>query len=44
MTEPGALQLTSWITDKAIQGIGPLSSAEELVQEYLRDDGYGSHP
>ena len=42
MTEGKALQLTKWITEKAIQGVGPLSSAEELVQEYLHDSSYES--
>ncbi len=43
MTEGKALQLTNWITEKAIQGVGPLSSAEELVQEYLHDASYESN-
>jgi hypothetical protein len=33
--ENKALQLINWLTEKAIQGAPPLSSAENLAQEYL---------
>jgi hypothetical protein len=36
-TEHKALQLINWLTEKAIQGAPPLSSAEDLAQEYLID-------
>lgn len=35
-----ALQLIKWLTEKAIQGKPPLSSAEDLAQEYLIDRSY----
>ena len=35
-----ALQIINWITDRAIGGVGPLSSAESLAQEYLIDQSY----
>jgi hypothetical protein len=38
--ESKALQLVKWLTEKAINGIPPLSSAENLAQEYLIDQGY----
>jgi len=38
--ESKALQLVNWISQKAIEGIPPLSSAEELAQEYLVDVSY----
>jgi hypothetical protein len=38
--ESKALQLVKWLTEKAINGIPPLSSAEDLAQEYLIDQGY----
>ena len=39
----GPLALVHWITRKAIDGIRPLSSAEDLAQEYLIDTGYPDH-
>jgi hypothetical protein len=35
-----ALQLVNWISHKAIDGVPPLSSAEELADEYLIDQSY----
>jgi hypothetical protein len=32
-----------WLSDHAIDGVRPLSSAEDLAAEYLRDQSYGSH-
>lgn len=34
-SESRALQLVSWLTEKALGGIPPLSSADALAQEYL---------
>ena len=42
-TENKALQLIKWLTEKAIQGVPPLSSAEDLAQEYLIDQSYPDH-
>ena len=38
--ESTALQIINWVTEKAIDGFGPLSSAEALAQEYLIDQSY----
>jgi hypothetical protein len=38
-----ALALIKWISDKAIDGIPPLSSAHDLADEYLIDRGYKDH-
>lgn len=38
-----ALQLVNWIIDQAIDGVPPLSSAEDLAQEYLMDESYSDH-
>jgi hypothetical protein len=38
--ESKAIQVVKWITDKAIAGIPPLSSAEDLAKEYLIDQSY----
>ncbi|MEQ9618429.1 MAG: hypothetical protein RIG61_04570 [Deltaproteobacteria bacterium] len=38
--ERKALQLVNWITERAIDGIPPLSSAEDLANEYLIDLSY----
>jgi hypothetical protein len=35
-----ALKVVNWITDKAISGAPPLSSAEDLAKEYLIDSSY----
>jgi hypothetical protein len=35
-----ALQFANWITEKAISGVAPLSSAEDLANEYLIDSSY----
>ena len=35
-----ALQLVQYLSEKAINGVGPLSSAESLAQEYLIDKSY----
>lgn len=40
VTDEKALQLVNWLTEKAIQGVPPLSSAEDLAQEYLIDNSY----
>lgn len=39
-TESAALRLVKWVADKAIAGVPPLSSAENLAQEYLIDASY----
>jgi len=41
--ESKALQLVNWITEKAINGVPPLSSAENLATEYLIDASYASN-
>ena len=38
-----ALTLVKWLSDHAIDGVRPLSSAQDLATEYLRDGSYGSH-
>lgn len=38
--ETKALKLANWITDKAINGVPTLSSAENLALEYQRDHAY----
>jgi hypothetical protein len=38
-----AVKLVKWISDKAIDGVPPLSSADDLAQEYLIDASYRSH-
>ena len=38
-----ALTLVKWLSDHAIAGVRPLSSAEDLATKYLRDQRYGSH-
>ena len=41
MTEPSvAVELARWVVDRGLAGGGPLSSAEELAAEYLRDQGF----
>lgn len=40
VTENKALPLINWLTEKAIEGAPPLSSAEDLAQEYLIDQSY----
>lgn len=41
--ESKALQVANWLTEKAVGGVGPLSSAEELALEYLNDSSYESN-
>src|SRR5213592_3945947 len=41
--ESRALRLVKWISDKAIDGVRPLSSAHDLAEEYLIDRGYKNH-
>jgi hypothetical protein len=41
--ESRALTLVKWISDKAIDGVRPLSSAHDLADEYLIDRGYKNH-
>jgi len=43
VNESKALELVKWITTKAIQGVRPLTSAEDLAQEYLIDQSYSSN-
>jgi hypothetical protein len=38
-----ALALAKWVSDKAIEGLRPLSSAHDLADEYLLDSGYANH-
>lgn len=38
--ESNAIKLINWLTEKAISGIHPLSSAEDLATEYLIDQSY----
>ena len=38
-----ALRLVKWLSDHAIDGVRPLSSAEHLATEYLRDQSYRTH-
>lgn len=38
--ESKALQIANWLTEKAVGGVGPLSSAEDLALEYLNDSNY----
>ena len=38
-----ALTLVKWLSDHAIDGVRPLSSAHDLAAEYLRDQSYGTH-
>ena len=35
-----ALTLVKWLSDHAIDGVRPLSSAQDLATEYLRDQSY----
>jgi uncharacterized protein (DUF697 family) len=39
--ERKAEELVKWITDKAISGVPPLLSAEELAEQYIARDTYG---
>lgn len=41
--ESAALRIVNWVTDKAIAGVPPLSSAENLAQEYLIDASFPDH-
>jgi len=41
-TESKALEITTYITNLAIDGAGPLDSAADLAGEYQRDGAYGS--
>ena len=38
-----ALKLVRWLSDHAIDGVRPLSSAQDLATEYLRDESYSNH-
>ena len=38
--ENKALQLINWITDRAVNGIPPMCSAENLALEYKIDTSY----
>ena len=39
-TENTAIRLVNWITDRAIDGVAPLGSAEDLALEYKIDTSY----
>jgi uncharacterized protein (DUF697 family) len=41
--ESRAVKLVKWVSDQAIDGVRPLSSAHDLADEYLLDVGYRSH-
>jgi len=41
--ESALLKIVNWVTDKAIVGVPPLSSAENLAQEYLIDASFPDH-
>ena len=41
--ENKALRLVQWLSDQAIDGVRPLSSARDLADEYLLDQSYKSH-
>lgn len=41
--EPKASQLVTWIVDKAVEGVPPLSSASNLAKEYIIDASYTSN-
>src|SRR5688572_7793179 len=41
--ENKALRLVQWLSDRAIDGVRPLSSARDLADEYLLDRSYKSH-
>lgn len=43
VTESAGLKIINWVSDHGINGIGPLSSATDLAQEYLIDDSYADH-
>jgi hypothetical protein len=38
-----ALTLVKWVSDKAVDGVRPLSSAHDLADEYLIDRSYRNH-
>jgi hypothetical protein len=38
--ENKAVRLVQWLSDQAIDGVRPLSSARDLADEYLLDRGY----
>ena len=38
--ESKAMQVANWLTEKAVGGVGPLSSAEDLGLEYLNNPDY----
>src|SRR5690348_16655371 len=42
-TQTHALKLVTWISDKAIDGVFPLSSAAALAEEYLIDNSYSDN-
>ena len=41
--EPKASQLVTWIVDKAVDGVPPLSSANNLAKEYMIDASFTSN-
>lgn len=41
-SEASASRLATYLLDKGLTGVGPLSSAEDLANEYLVDAGLGS--
>ena len=42
--ESKAIKFVNWITEQAIEGVPPLSSAKDLAEEYLIDKSYSSIP
>ena len=42
-SDSAALRLVNWLTDRAIAGVVPLSSAENLAEEYLIDASFPDH-
>lgn len=39
-SESKALKLVNWLTERGVKGVPPLSSAEDLAQEYLIDTSF----
>lgn len=42
-SESRALQLVNWLTERAILGVPPMCSAEDLADQYLNDRSYRDH-
>lgn len=43
VTESAALKVANWLTEKAMGGAGPVSSADALAMEYLINVDYADH-